>query len=246
LFKGKKQAASVNQNAAAPLQAIGVTRTIYILGLLLVGVSMTGLAIWLAAQGASWERILPFLTVVWIAVVHQILDSLKKIIERREEIRQANWIQPGGSRLEDLAGRDSQQTDRLVRQQCGEELERCRDILNDIRSRVYKAGQMDLALSLRDLERKFDASRGRVLDTQVGAPPYLDATLHITSKDPMLAYDEDLLCAASALSQKAAALQQLAPDGIPPQGMKDLESQLDGFMNRFSARGRALQPPVKI
>jgi hypothetical protein len=243
LFNNKKFSdANTPSRTSAPLPSIVRTRTLYIFGLLVVGVGMTRLAVWLEGQVSS-VLLLSFLTGIWGIVGQQIVHSLTKMIERREEIRQADWIQPRESILDDLAGSDRQQTDRLVRQQCGEELAHCRDILNDIRSRVFKNGQVDLALSLRDLERKFDLNSKKTLDNLIGAPSYMDTTLSITRKtwDRMLAYDEDLLCAANAISERAVILQQKAPEGVNADGVKDLEKQLDTLMHRFIGRSRTLQ-----
>lgn len=194
------------------------------------------------------EVITNWLLILWAPVALFLIESMVSFLKQREKLQQALWQGPGITYLDDLAGKDRQRMDELVRRECGRELMQARNILNEIRSRVYRQGAEDLSLRLRQLEHKVESGAVRVKDPQFGSPAYLarvdGSKLKIPSQAwlDMIDYDESLIVAASGLSDLAQQLQQeLVGADAPPAALDPFENRLDTFLHRFETRSRVLK-----
>ena len=145
--------------------------------------------------------------------------------------------------MDDLVGNDRPQADRLVRNQCDRELGNAQDMLNDMRSRIYKSGDEDAALSVRSLEKKLARVREDVMNPKMGEPPYV-TDLKVGRKLwlDMLDYDEQVLVRVSALSEDTQELQQKYTQGkFDLEILNQLEGRLDAFLHHFKNRAQAPQ-----
>jgi len=215
---------------------------VFVLGL---GLGLTRLVNWLA-QAASWGGRLEILLAIWAFVVVALLESLKVLFERREELSETTYPLPGFTYIDDLVRDDRPRADRLVREQSSQELLHVRDILNELRGRVYRAGDADSALRIKELERKFEGRAAEVQRVDFGRPVYVtDLQISRRAWDDLLDYDEDLLLFANALNDKASAIQQRYTSGeLSMDLLTSLESELDAFAHRFAGRERAIQMPA--
>jgi hypothetical protein len=214
--------------------------------ILAAGFSLSWVATWITR--APWTELLEFNIAVWAVVTGALLESVKSLYEKREQANVSGWMMAGETRIDDLVRKDRNKADQLVRQQCGRELAQCAEILNDVRSRAFRAGQENQALELRGLEKKFTIQRERVLRPDFGRPPYVSG-LKVSSLawDTMLDYDEDLLVNAVALVDAAALIQQEFSNNSWSDGqLSNLERELDLFINRFAGRTRALRPQAAV
>jgi len=191
-------------------------------------------------DGTNWFDQLEILIPIWGFALAVTLENVRRILQIQEAHMEANWSRPGGGSLNNIARNDRERADALVRQQCAQEIQHINEILEDLQTRIYRGGQgdSDQALRLRNLRRKVDDLKARVLDTQYGRPPYM-TDLRVTWRmlQTLLDYDEDLLLHVQALGEKAGKLQQKA--GTPQWNANlpdELERELDAFMLRFAGR----------
>ena len=123
--------------------------------------------------------------------------------------------------MDNIKFKDRQEIDELVREQLGMELGMQRDIFNELRSRVYKMGEEDLALELRRIERKIDEGRQKVKDLKIGKPAYLreDMKLTKTAWNYLMDEEEIILVKAALLSEEAQTIQLEA--GNPQKSLQN-------------------------
>jgi hypothetical protein len=214
---------------------------LYILGLGVIAALLTWLVQQVGRQ-ASPNVTIPFITSLWMAVIPLALNEFKKMHEKREEYALATWALPGATRLDILVKNDRAHADRLVREQCRAELHTCSEMLADMVTRIYKSGQTELAIQVRDLKEKFLRGEGQVAGGSFGAPAYLE-DVHLSDQawERMLDYDEDLLQRAGTLSHTVNVAQLGLSDASKALNLPGLEQNLDAFLYRFSGRTRALK-----
>jgi hypothetical protein len=112
-----------------------------------------------------------------------------------------------------------------------------------VRARVYRAGDVDLALRIKQLEQKFEAAHVEVQNLGTGQSPYLtDLNIKTSLWEKMLDYDEHLLVRTAALAEDTHVIQQTFGQGQPiAELLNQLEGRLDAFGHRFETRGQALK-----
>lgn len=244
LWKQKKSAAETPKIAHQRAKKMRWwPRAIWMATLVLIGLIISLVFNWLT-QAASLDNKLEFYVVVWTVVIGALLESAVSLYKQWEEKQSTDWDLEGATLLDDLSRNNRQLVDSIVRQQCSEELAQQERMVNDVRSRVFKEGNEELALRLRRLEQKLAHSREQVLDARFGTAPYLRTELKISRQawERMLDDDEHLLVQVAALTEDAhqfqARLSQQELDG----GFADrFEAKLDVFQKDFASRQRALR-----
>ena len=220
-------------------------RSLWMIFVILTGLGLTGLVNWLA-RAASWDNRVEVLLIIWGFVIGVLLESIKALYEKRERFEETIWMLSGFQHLDNLVGNDRLWADELVREQCQKELKHVRETLQDIRSREYKRGKVELALRLRnELERNADECAEKVGRLDYGCPPYV-TDLHVNRRAwlQMLDTDENLLLYANALSDKVHLLQQKSQAGeLTDDMVAELDAEISKFCNNFYGRGRPLQLP---
>jgi hypothetical protein len=219
-------------------------RAVWMGFVILAALVLSSLVSRLAAKATSSAR-QEIQLAIWGFAILAILESLKVIFEKREQLAEASFPLHGFTYINELVRNDRPRADQLVRQQASKELTHAQDILNETRRQVYQAGDTDQALRLRNLERKFEQYNQEVQRPDFGRPPYLsDLKISRRAWDDMLDYDEDLLLFANALSEKANSLQQKQSSrALNPALVASLESDLDRFYHLFRKRERAIELP---
>jgi hypothetical protein len=217
-------------------------RTTWIVFLLLVGGSLTRV---LESIGESipWANRLEVLLGLWSFIIIAILESVKALYERREELHERRWAEPGTTFLDNLTGKKRVRMDQLVRQQCNDDLKIVNQTLNDLRSRLYKGKQIDQALAAKALEEQVARVQEDVNSPNFGRPPYIeDVKVSSQLLDNLLDYDENLLVRASALVEDSKRLLQMHSEGtFAPDKLTIMVERLDAFKTRFAARSNAMR-----
>ena len=217
-------------------------RIILLVVLGLVAVCISALVLFIASPAPASSKF-EVLLLVWAPFFAALIESIVALFRKREEVAEALWTTAGTTFLDDVTRNNRERADRLVREQCAEDLRQIFTVLNDVRSRVYRAGDEDQALRLKELERKIEQYRQQVLKLEFGKAPYL-GDLNITSQvwDHMLDYDEKLLAWMIDAHAAAETIQQQVAAGAPvAELVSGLESKLDHFYNAFASRARALR-----
>ena len=221
-----------------------VPRTLFILAAWVVGLVGTRLIFWWRGSTAlvdSWD----LLAVLWAFVLGVTLEGVKALYETRERLATASWVMRGYTRVDDLARQNRVLADRVVRRQSADMLRALQDTLRQLRSRVFRQGEMDAALRLKAVEREVNALVEDVQRPDFGRPPYVDPTLHIskTAWDAMLDYDEDLLVHLHLLLERVRRLQErfFAREPVE-EALQGIEQGLADFRLRFARRSEALRP----
>ena len=145
------------------------------------------------------------------------------------------------SMLDDLSEKNRKEVDVIVRDQCIAELAEQKRMLNDTRSRVYKNGEEEFALTLRHLENKIDDSIDQIKNKNFGIPPYLNFNRKFTTRiwEEFLEKDEQILIMVSSLTQVVLDIQkQIGQQTIDKGLISGFENQLDHFLQTFGARHR--------
>lgn len=204
-------------------------------GLTLIVIALTGSANWL-------DKIELFIP-VWAFGLGAELESVKALFEKRESIAES-WSHSGITQLDDLVKKDHQQIDQLVRRECSREITQIEGIFEDVQSTVFRDGNEDLALTIRQFRRdKLEAAREQLGDPRFGTPVYLqDVKVTKGAREHMWDYDEDLILHVQALSEKAQIIQmRKSSKEISAKTVADFERDLDFFMQRFVGRARPLK-----
>jgi hypothetical protein len=233
----------------SPLPALGrrrragrwwLPRVLWMGFVVFIAFVLTMIVNWIAGS-ANWGDRWQFYLGVWGFAAIAILESLRTLFQKREEMESQRWTEAGYTFVDDLVGNDRLQADKLVRNQCQREVENAQAVLNDLRSRVYKRGEEDTALQIRSLEKKLGRVREEVLNPRVGQPPYMtDLKINRKLWLEMLDYDEQILVRASALGADAQELQQKYAQGqFDVHHLEQLEGRLDAFLHYFKSRSQA-------
>jgi len=241
LFRKKEKSAPRPRKRRMP-RYWWLGRAMWMLFVVLVAAGLTKVINWLASGAESGDR-WGFVLAVWTFAVVTLLESIKALYQKREKLSERYWMAEGDVYIDDLTGNNRQRADALVRQQCALDLNTARRHLNDLRARVYRGGDVDLALRIRQLEQKIDDVIRDVNNPNFGSAPYIsDLKIGKPIFEKMLDYDEALLERCSALSDKASTLQKRFGKGeFQPEMIDQWEADLDVFLHRFASRSRALK-----
>ena len=184
---------------------------------------------------------------LWGFAILGVLESIKVLYERWEEINEANWALEGVTYLDDLTGKDRQRVDALVREQCGQELGHIFSTLEELRHKVYNPKTPELALQLKSLGEKLASIRDDVQNPEFGKPPYLkDLKISRNAWEALLDNDEQVIIQATALGEDAQVLMQTETQGkFDSQKLRAFEAKLEAFRHIFASRGRSLHAPQK-
>jgi len=243
LGKAKKPRRIIDHISQANLRHWMNRRTIELLLLIGIGYGLSYLVRSLTA-GASWADLAGLLFVIWTPILGLVVNRLIEYVRKREQAEQEAENEDIQTDLDDLSYDDRQRAEQLVREQCRNDLTSAQQILEQLRSKLYRLGQEDLALRMRELERHFAANLTRLGDTEFGKPAYLsDLNINGPVWYSMVGYDERLLASATLLQDSAERLQQkyTQQQRLEINWLDSLESQLDEFMHRFEARSRAMR-----
>jgi hypothetical protein len=242
LFGGRKKSTEEPHPSRRQIKRFFIWRLVALVFLTALACVFTALMYRMAQNTSSdvkWE----VLVILWSPVLTLLVESAVEFFKKREALADNLWQAKGVTALDDLSRDNRQRADRLVREQCAGDLLHVREILQDVRSRVYAAGNELLALRLRELERKVDAHRQDFLNPQFGAAPYMsDLRLTRQAWDNMLDQDEELLARSAQLSNQASELQQKVSsrEALDPLGAA-LENKLDELWHLFANRAQALR-----
>ncbi len=219
-----------------------IGRGITLLVLILVGFFITAL-IMSNSKEPSWSIRWEFMLIIWGPILAVVIQSLIAFLKKREEISEALWTAQGMTFIDDLSRGNRKRTDQLVREQCAGELQLIRETLVDVRSRVYKGGDENQALQIKQLEGKVENCRTEVLNPSFGAPPYLsDLKIDRHMWGHLLDYDEKLLVHIASSSLGAHNIQQkLVVGGSDGEDLTRLEKKIDAFRHDFSMRQNAVK-----
>jgi hypothetical protein len=193
----------------------------------------------------SWEVVYGVIKEVWLVLIFPaVLASLKAFFDRQNKNEQEPEEVPGMLRLDDVVNNRRVEMDQVVRQQCDLSLSQSAEVLNQVRSKVFKQGNSALALKLRDLEQTVSRARDKIADPAFGRPAYLDTNLSLDTPNWLRRVDdeEDLLLYAAALSEKALVVQQELTSAEEMEiAIPEIEKHLNGFLYQFGERARLLK-----
>ena len=112
---------------------------------------------------------------------------------------------------------------------------------------IYQDGNAELALVIRNLEKKVGRAREDVQDPKTGVPPYItDLKISRGLWEDLLDYDERLLVRMSALNADVQTLQQDTANGtLNQERLNKIENVLDAFLFHFRNRSQTLRASEK-
>ncbi|MCU0484848.1 MAG: SPFH domain-containing protein [Anaerolineales bacterium] len=168
---------------------------------------------------------------------------LDRLLSKAQQITSSLAEGPETMHVEQLAGRDRERVDRFVRDQCNLELSQVYNILDDMQSRLFRGRQEQAALAVKQLKSKTQRYQQSTKNPSYGRPPYLeDFDVPNQAYKNMLDFDEELLEAAAALSERSLDLQSKLSEGqFHPENLNLLENELDRFQKHFGDRARAVR-----
>lgn len=196
-----------------------------------------------ASEKIKWIGQAEFYVAIWMFALGVLIESVSKLFKQWESFF-ADVEKPSNILgLDNVRFKDKGVIDQIVREQSKMELSMQHDILNELRSRVYRLGSEDLALEMKRIERKLENFIPKISDTNIGRPVYLreDVKLSKTGWNLLMDEEEILLVKAALLSEETQSLQAIAniPDQISSK-ISDYETKLDLFTNAFIGRERIL------
>jgi len=238
----KKEIDTVSPKKNPLLKNWWVPRAVWMLVVILGAIGAT---IYLnkASEKIEWIGRSEFYVAIWMFALGVLIESVSKLFKQWESFF-ADVKKPTNILgLDNLKFRDKELIDQILREQLTMESSIQKDVLNELRSRIYRLGAEDLAIEIRRIERKLDNFITKLRDTKIGRPVYLreDVKLSKTSWNLLMDEEEILLVKAALLSEEAQSFQKLAnsPEQIN-QKLTDYESKLDMFTSAFIARERIL------
>ena len=196
-----------------------------------------------ASEKIEWIGQTEFYVAIWMFALGVLIESVSKLFKQWESFF-ADVEKPSNILgLDNVRFKEKGVIDQIVREQSEMELSMQRDILNELRSRVYRSGNEDLALEMKRIERKLEAFIPKIRDTNIGRPIYLreDVKLSKTGWNLLMDEEEVLLVKAALLSEETQSLQVAAniPDQVSSK-ISEYETNLDMFTNAFIGRERIL------
>jgi hypothetical protein len=220
-------------------------RVIWMASVVAFAFGLTKFILWVTGN-TSWLDLVEIILAIWAFAVVAVLESVKSLYEKREQIAEVNWTKPGATFIDDLTA-NRKQADKLVREQCSNDIGNMYQILDGLQTKLYNAGEMDPAVSVRKFKQKVETCQQELKNTNFGQPPYVtDLKISRRVWDNLLDYDEQLLVRASALSEDASRIQQkLAAGEFKPEMLTQLEARLDRFHTKFANRNQALRSTAK-
>jgi hypothetical protein len=223
-----------------------LNRVLWMIFVVIMGTLLT-LLVMKIAKSLAWDSPWEVISIVWVFTVGALLESVKTLYQKREQVYIIQETAPRKTFLDDMTADNRQRVDSVVREQCSSEMALIYDILNDLRGRIYRSGDTDMALEVKSLERKTLVINQEIQNPNFGRPPYLsDLKINRRVWEEQVDYDEQLLARASALSEDTHAIQQKYGAGeFSPEMLQKLESGLDEFRYRFANRGQTIKASEK-
>ncbi len=217
------------------LRKIQSLQTNWIIFLLILGGAITYILLKLELNNSE---IIAFLVGTWGTILSFILASMKKLVEKKESILL------GSNSIVDLeksllvSHEDRKEVDHLVRQQCGTELKRAFEIINELRSRVYRAGEVDLALALKSFESELDEKQTKIQSSSFGRPFYLSG-LPISESEwkSILDQEEEVLSTAKNIILMVERIRSKDLD-LELADIEKVRQQVQLLEDRFYDRSR--------
>jgi len=240
LVKKEFDVASPNKNPI--LKNWWVPRVIWMLVVILGAIGAT-YYLNRASEKIEWVGQTEFYVAIWMFTIGVLIESISKLFKQWESFF-AEVDKPSNVLgLDNIKFKDKEVIDQIVREQAAMELTIQRDIINELRSRVYRLGSEDLALEMKRIERKLENFFPKIKDANFGRPVYLheDVKLSKTGWNLLMDEEEILLVKAAMLSEEAQSIQAIVntPDQISSR-ITDYETKLDIFTNAFIGRERIL------
>jgi hypothetical protein len=233
--------------------ASGRKRTVYkprwwlprAIWIIVVVLAAIGLTVFLnqASQTLDWAGRNEFYIAIWLFALGAILDSVKALFKNWEKLFATDMAADDTVGLDQLRIKNRQVVNRIVRDQCDLELGIQKETINELRSRVFHAGDTDLALEMRRIEQKIENFQEKIKDNNFGAAPYLRSDIRISEKTwrTFMDNEEYLLIQVALLTEAAHHLQVLFSNSqLSHDPFQEYEAELDSFMKNFSVRGRIL------
>ena len=175
--------------------------------LLLFGIGLTYLIIKLGFNMRS-EAVIGFLLGTWGLLISLVVTAMKQLVQKQELIifGAKSWKDLENARI--VSKNDRTEVDRLVRQQCSQELRNALDVLNASRAELFRSGKKDLALKIKDLEKKIENASSDMLSSDHGTPFYLsDISISELDWKRTLDDEEELIAYSIKLGDMAENLR---------------------------------------
>lgn len=241
MWKKGEAAAAAPASLALP-SGWWARRLVWVAVLISIGFVLSRVVTNLAAN-SGWTNPWELVSLIWAFVIGGVFESMKVLYERREKLYEAMINPPARLSLSDLAKKDREKLDQLVRTQISGDLLRCRDTLNDLRSRVYRDGKEPLALRIKELEGKIERQAEQVRRTDPAFAEWLNPSrIKNAVWEQVLAGDEALLARAAALVDDAQAVRLAYQQGaFQPPVLQRLEGAVDSVMHAYQNRSRLVQ-----
>ena len=223
-------------------------RAVWMVSVFLIAV---GLTVFLnkASETRAWLGNSEFYIAIWVFVLGVMIESAAALFKGWEKFFDQEHPTVNHIGLAHLKIKDRQTINQLVKDQCQMELSLQKNILNELRSRVYQAQNMDMALEIKRLESKIEDFVGRIKENTFGVPPYLrdDIKLSKQSWNIHMENEEMLVVMAGLLSDQANELQIKFNDSdLQDTDLKGYETSLDVLYKTFAQRERVLQSSDRI
>lgn len=213
-----------------------------VLGLILaVEAAITFVAFYFSIPPA-WNERMNLLVITWGAGVGVIIKVINSLYTQGESVAEKRRLVQTTGLLGNLTSHNRARTDSLVRGQSSSELRHTEEVLQDIRKRVYAAGEERAAVAIGKLASKVKEKTADIQNPAYNPPPYL-ADLHLTPRlwKAYLANEEQLLAYAAAVGEQASAIQQKVSRGVSLEtDLTHLEQLLDTFTHAFATRSRVI------
>lgn len=219
-----------------------VPRVIWIIFVVLAAIGAT-YYLKRASLQYEWLNRSEFFVTIWMFVLAAIIESVTKLFKQWENFFSDVPKPPNLLGLDDIKFKDYETIDSIIRDQSHLELTRQWEILNELRGKVYRAGDEDTALDMKQLELKLEGFLPKLKDQKVGKPVYLldDIKLTKSSWSFLMDQEEVLLVKAALLTQSAQAIQADALGSKPiAENLGNYEAELDIFISDFIGRTRIL------
>ncbi len=207
-----------------------------------IALFIAALALYFFPRANTGREKITILLELACAVPSAVMIFISALWLERKAARDRAISREGGELLW-LGQGDREKIDRLVRDQLTNELRTITRTLRESRDRIYREGDRDQALAVKETEKQADQMRQTVAAGIRGAAPYLSEA-HVTQTDleTMLNYDEALLAQVNELSDRAETLRQaaLAGEAVGDQ-LETIKTGLSDLDHRFRARARFIK-----
>jgi hypothetical protein len=184
------------------------------------------------------SEVIGLLLGTWGAIITFIIARLKNIVEKQEKLVWGSGSRDKNANDRFVTHQDKQEVNSLILQQCQNEMRLAQEKMNDARSLVFRAGDTELALQIREIEKRIGDMVSKINTPGFPSPYYLsDTPVRESEWSRILDREEEILVIAKNLGVITDRFHLAAPQ-VALTDLRKVEQLALHLIDQLHARSR--------